>query len=121
MSTFKEKTTKYSSFVNNKNRKKQANVQDTVDLCHQKMMTNFNNNHSSVDKWTQRIEKYKQEIEKINKRQANIEKGLDRILSKMSLQSYMEKVPADVRVTDAENVASFKSQLAVLQSLHESV
>jgi valyl-tRNA synthetase len=58
-----------------------------------------------------------QEIEKINKRQANIEKGMDRIVAKMSLASYMEKVPADVRATDAENVASFKAQLAVLHSL----
>ena len=48
MSTFKEKTTKYSSFVNNKNRKKQANIQDTVDICHNKMMTTFQNSHGSV-------------------------------------------------------------------------
>ena len=66
MSTFKEKTTKYSSFVNNKNRKKQANIQDTVDICHQKMMENFQSNHSGIIKWHSKIEKYKKEIEKIN-------------------------------------------------------
>ncbi len=65
MSTFKEKTTKYSSFVNNKNRKKQANIQDTVDMCHQKMMTNFNKTYTSVDKLKQKIEKFKNEIEKL--------------------------------------------------------
>ena len=67
MSTFKEKTTKYSSFVNNKNRKKQANIQDTVDICHQKMMDNFQKNHSSIDKWKSKIDKYHIEIEKIDK------------------------------------------------------
>ena len=66
MSTFKEKTTKYSSFVNNKNRKKQANIQDTVDIYHQKMMDNFNSNHSNISKWESKIEKYKKEIEKFN-------------------------------------------------------
>jgi len=66
MSTFKEKTTKYSSFVNNKNRKKQANIQDTVDICHQKMMDNFQSNHSSVTKWESKIQKYKKDIERIN-------------------------------------------------------
>ena len=66
MSTFKEKTTKYSSFVNNKNRKKQANIQDTVDICHQKMMDNFNSNHTNITKWESKIEKYKKEIEKFN-------------------------------------------------------
>jgi len=65
MSTFKEKTTKYSSFVNNKNRKKQANIQDTVDICHHKMMDTFNKNHQYTDKWKLKIEKYNSELEKL--------------------------------------------------------
>ena len=73
MSTFKEKTTKYSSFVNNKNRKKQANIQDTVDVCHHKMMDSFSNNHKSIDKWKLKIEKYDAEIKKIESGEQNIE------------------------------------------------
>jgi len=65
MSTFKEKTTKYSSFVNNKNKKKQANIQDTVDICHHKMMDTFNKNHIYTSKWKLKIEKYNSELEKL--------------------------------------------------------
>ena len=73
MSTFKEKTTKYSSFVNNKNRKKQANIQDTVDICHQKNMDAFNQKHSMVAKWKSKIEKYKTDIDTINANPQNLE------------------------------------------------
>jgi len=73
MSTFKEKTTKYSSFVNNKNRKKQANIQDTVDICHQKNMEEFNQKHAMVGKWKAKIEKYKSDIDTINANPQNIE------------------------------------------------
>jgi uncharacterized protein YbaR (Trm112 family) len=73
MSTFKEKTTKYSSFVNNKNRKKQANIQDTVDICHQKMMDNFQRNHTNIDKWKLKIEKYQNEIKELTKDSLNLD------------------------------------------------
>ena len=73
MSTFKEKTTKYSSFVNNKNRKKQANIQDTVDICHQKMMDSFQKGHNGIDKWKSKIERYQKDIEKINSEPPNLE------------------------------------------------
>ena len=73
MSTFKEKTTKYSSFVNNKNRKKQANIQDTVDMCHQKTMETFNKKHSNVDKWKARIQKYQEDIDKLNNEPPSID------------------------------------------------
>jgi hypothetical protein len=86
MSTFKEKTTKYSSFVNNKNRKKQANIQDTVDICHKKMMDSFQKGHSSVDKWNQKIEKYKKEIEKIN----SLEPSLDNTTKKTFLKKKLK-------------------------------
>ena len=67
MSAFKEKPTKYSSFVNNKNRKKQANIQDTVDICHKNMMESFQKDHSNINKWNQKIEKYKIYREKKDK------------------------------------------------------
>ena len=76
MSTFKEKTTKYSSFVNNKNRKKQANIQDTVDICHQKTMNSFKNKHEMVNKWKVKIEKYKNEITNIKNTPGSIENDI---------------------------------------------
>ena len=100
MSTFKEKTTKYSSFVNNKNRKKQANIQDTVDICHKKMMDGFQSSHNSVDKWTQKMNKYKQEIEKINSQ----EPSLDNSNKKKLFEEKIEMLEKNIKeVTENHN------------------
>jgi hypothetical protein len=101
MSTFKEKTTKYSSFVNNKNRKKQANIQDTVDICHNKMMDSFQKNHSSVDKWNQKIEKYKKEIEKLNASEPSLDNTTKKNLFEEKIK-ILERNIKEITNNDAE-------------------
>lgn len=101
MSTFKEKTTKYSSFVNNKNRKKQANIQDTVDICHQKMMNNFKNSHVLVDKLKLKIEKYKTDI-------INLENNRS-IENDMKSKLYKEKI--DIFSKNIEDIESNSAEL----------
>jgi len=102
MSTFKEKITKYSSFVNNKNRKKQANIQDTVDICHQKMMSKFKNNHVMVDKWKSKIEKHKNEIIKIQ----GLEKSIE---NDMKIKLFQEK--NDIFQKNIEDIESNSAEL----------
>jgi uncharacterized Zn finger protein (UPF0148 family) len=99
MSTFKEKTTKYSSFVNNKNRKKQANIQDTVDICHQKMMESFQSNHTGITKWESKIEKYKKEIEKIN----NEPPSLDNSNKKKFFEEKIEMLNKNITKINSNN------------------
>ena len=102
MSTFKEKTTKYSSFVNNKNRKKQANIQDTVDICHQKTMNAFKNKHEMVNKWKTKIEKYKNEITNIKKTNGSIEND-------MKIKLYQEKI--DMFQKNVDDIESNSAEL----------
>jgi uncharacterized Zn finger protein (UPF0148 family) len=109
MSTFKEKTTKYSSFVNNKNRKKQANIQDTVDICHQKMMNSFKSKHVMVDKWKSKIEKYKSEIIKIQATPGSIEND-------MKMKLYQEK-----NEIFSKNIEDIESNCAELDYFYNTV
>ena len=101
MSTFKEKTTKYSSFVNNKNKKKQANIQDTVDICHNKMMESFQKSKSGVEKWNQKIEKYKKEIEKINSLDPSLDNSNNKLFYEEKI-NMLEKNINEVKNNDAE-------------------
>ena len=100
MSTFKEKTTKYSSFVNNKNRKKQANIQDTVDICHQKMMNNFKSSHVLVDKLKLKIEKYKTDIINLENNRS-IENDMKSKLYKEKIEIFSKNIE-DIESNSAE-------------------
>jgi uncharacterized Zn finger protein (UPF0148 family) len=117
MSTFKEKTTKYSSFVNNKNRKKQANIQDTVDICHQKMMENFNSNHSNVSKWESKIEKYKKEIEKYNN-----EPSIESSNKKKLFEEKIEMLTKNIKEINTNNneLDYFYNTIDILNNYYDS-
>jgi uncharacterized Zn finger protein (UPF0148 family) len=119
MSTFKEKTTKYSSFVNNKNRKKQANIQDTVDICHQKMMDIFKNNHIMVDKWKSKMEKYKKEITKIQSTPGSIENDM-KIKLYQEKNEMFEKNIKDIESNSAE-LDYFYNTVDILVSYYDTV
>jgi uncharacterized Zn finger protein (UPF0148 family) len=108
MSTFKERTTKYSSFVNNKNRKKQANIQDTVDICHQKTMKSFKDNHLMIDKWKSRIEKYQNEILKLQNQKS--------IENDMKVKMYQEKIEIFTK-----NISDIESNSAELDYFYNTV
>jgi predicted amidophosphoribosyltransferase len=118
MSTFKEKTTKYSSFVNNKNKKKQANIQDTVDICHKKMMDSFQKGHSSVDKWNQKIDKYKNEIQNINTSDPSLENTNKKNFFEDKIKM-LEKNINEIKKNDAE-LDYFYNTMDILVNYYDS-